>query len=359
MHQPQDAATERRQLGGEGQHSEPSTGRLAPGASQEPPSAAAPLAIEAEDLTRRFGQSVAVEHLQLSVQRGEILGLVGPDGAGKTTTLRLLGALLNPSQGHVRVFGHDTVHEGRQIKRRIGYVAQRFSLYGDLSVVENILFFADLFAVPQVERGPRLERLLAFARLDEFRQRRAAHLSGGMQRKLALACVLIHTPDLILLDEPTTGVDPVSRREFWDILGELHLQGITLVISTPYMDEAEQCTRVGLMVQGRLLACDTPTRIKGRMVGELVALWPSDLRRAQAALADVPGLREVQLFGDQLRIVTDDADAAIAAISAALAARDVGVRDLRRTRVRMEEAFVSLIGQWSQERDGQPRRKEG
>jgi ABC-2 type transport system ATP-binding protein len=305
------------------------------------------LAIEARGLTRCFGAAVAVDHINVQVPHGEILGLVGPDGAGKTTTLRLLAALMNPTAGQARVLGYDTVRGAGQIKRRIGYVAQRFSLYGDLTVLENILFFADLFAVPRAERAPRAERLLSFARLGEFRHRRAALLSGGMQRKLALACVLIHTPELVLLDEPTTGVDPVSRREFWEILSELHLQGVTLALSTPYMDEAELCTRVGLMAEGRLIACDTPAQIKRMIHEELVALWPTDVRKAREALAGLPDLREVQMFGDQLRILVDDAEAAIPRIASILAIHGVGVRELRPTPARMEEAFVSLIGRWA------------
>jgi ABC-2 type transport system ATP-binding protein len=307
----------------------------------------APVVIETTGLTRRFGRTTAVEQLNLTVRQGEILGFVGPDGAGKTTTLRLLAAVLNPTRGHARVLGHDTVRGARQIKRHIGYVSQRFSLYGDLTVLENILFYADLFAVARSARPARLERLLQVARLSEFRQRRAANLSGGMQRKLALACVLIHTPDLVFLDEPTTGVDPVSRREFWDILGELHTQGITLVISTPYMDEAELCTRVGLMAQGQLLICEAPESIKGRVSGELLALWPSDARRAHEVLAALPGLREVQMVGDQLRILADDAAVALPLIRAALVAQGIVVRDLHPARVRMEEAYISIVGQWA------------
>ena len=299
--------------------------------------------IETAGLTRRFGAKVAVDGLDLTVRQGEILGVVGPDGAGKTTTLRLLAAVMKPSAGRVRVFGHDTVRGASQVKRRIGYVAQRFSLYDDLTVVENVEFYADLFGVPRAERQRRMERLLTMARLGEFRRRRAGRLSGGMKRKLALACILVHTPDLILLDEPTTGVDPVSRREFWDILVELHLQGITLVITTPYMDEAELSTRVGLMIEGRMAVCDTPANIRAMMQGEIVSLWPTDVRQAQSALAGAPGLGQVQMFGDQLRIRVQDSDAAIPRIRAHMEAHGIGVRDLRRARPRLEEVFISLM----------------
>lgn len=301
------------------------------------------LVIETENLTRAFKNVVAVDGLDSSVQRGEIFGLVGPDGAGKTTTIRLLAAIMEPTSGWAKVFGHDTVRQPEPIKRRIGYMAQRFNLYGDLSVWENLNFFADVFEVTGRVRRERVERLLRFARLTEFRDRRAAHLSGGMQKKLALACTLVHTPEIIFLDEPTTGVDPVSRREFWDILTELHLQGITLFVSTPYMDEAERCSRVGLMYQGRMVVCDTPERVKAMTKGELIALWPSDLHRAREVLARLGGVLEVQTFGDQLRVFAGDAEDVMARIESVLAGRGIEVLDVRRTQPRMEEAFISLI----------------
>ncbi|OQY26734.1 MAG: hypothetical protein B6243_13845, partial [Anaerolineaceae bacterium 4572_5.2] len=183
--------------------------------------------------------------LNLDVKQGEIFGLVGPDGAGKTTTIRMLVAIMLPTEGAASVTGYDTVKEAEAIKHRIGYMAQQFNLYSDLSVSENLNFFADIFAVRGKIRRERIDRLLNFARLTEFTDRRAGHLSGGMKKKLALACSLIHEPDILFLDEPTTGVDPVSRREFWDILANLHIQGVTILVSTPYMDEAERCSRVG------------------------------------------------------------------------------------------------------------------
>ena len=301
------------------------------------------LIIETENLTRVFKNVVAVNGLDLSVRQGEIFGLVGPDGAGKTTVIRLLAAIMDPSDGWARVFRHDTMRQPEPIKLRIGYMAQRFNLYGDLSVWENLNFFADVFEVTGKVRQERIERLLRFARLAEFRDRRAAHLSGGMQKKLALACTLIHTPEVIYLDEPTTGVDPVSRREFWEILTELHLQGITLVVSTPYMDEAERCSRVGLMYRGRMVVCDTPERIRGMVEGELIALRPSNLHRARKVLEELPGVLEMQTFGNQLRIFVRDAGAAIERVQAALAGQGIEVLDVRRTQPRMEEAFISLV----------------
>jgi ABC-2 type transport system ATP-binding protein len=303
--------------------------------------------IETQGLTRAFKTIVAVDGLTLQVEPGEIFGLLGPDGAGKTTTIRLLSAIMDPTGGWAKVAGFDTVTEPEPIKRRIGYMAQSFNLYGDLSVWENLNFFADVFEVTGAEREARIQRLLDFARLGEFRDRRAAQLSGGMQKKLALACTLIHTPEIIFLDEPTTGVDPVSRREFWDILTDLHLQGITLVVSTPYMDEAERCSRVGLIYQGRLVVCDTPEKVKAMTEGELIALWPSNVREAQEALTGLEGVLEIQTYGDQLRIFTHDTDGLMEQLRSVLTEKGIEVQDMRKTRPRMEEAFISLIRRYS------------
>jgi ABC-2 type transport system ATP-binding protein len=301
------------------------------------------LVIETKDLTRRFKQVTAVDRLNLEVTGGEIFGLVGPDGAGKTTTIRMLCAIMDPTEGRARVAGFDTVKESEAIKRRIGYMAQRFNLYGDLSVVENLSFFADVFQVRGSVRRERKERLLRFAGLTEFRKRRAAHLSGGMQKKLALACTLIHQPEIIFLDEPTTGVDPVSRREFWDILTELHLQGITIFVSTPYMDEAERCSRVALMYQGRIIVCDVPEQIKALVAGELLELRSTDLRHAAEVIDRLDGVLEIQTYGDLLHVFVDSAAGRQDAIRNALSTAGISVLGLRQTRPRMEEAFISLV----------------
>ncbi len=299
--------------------------------------------IHTEGLTRDFRRVRAVDHLDLQVARGEVFGLVGPDGAGKTTTLRLLAGLLNITEGRAQVLGYDLETQAEAVKPHIGYMAQQFSLYGDLSVAENLAFFADLYQVRGEERRERTERLLRFARLTEFRDRRADRLSGGMQKKLALACTLIHQPDLLLLDEPTTGVDPVSRREFWDILTELHLQGVTIVVSTPYMDEAERCQRVGLMYGGRLVRCDTPQAILRDLPGELVELQPDDWQSAVHALDGMDGVIEVQTYGNLLRVFLDDAERRLPQVQQALTENGIRLLNVRRAPPRMEEAFISLI----------------
>jgi len=300
-------------------------------------------AIETHKLTRLFKKVVAVDQLSLAISHGEIFGLVGPDGAGKTTTIRLLCAIMNPTSGSAKVAGFDTLKEAEQIKRRIGYMAQRFNLYGDLSVMENLNFFADIFAVSGEVRAERIAQLLAFARLTEFKDRRAAQLSGGMQKKLALACTLIHEPEILFLDEPTTGVDPVSRREFWDILSDLHLRGVTLFVSTPYMDEAERCSRVGLMFEGEMIVCDEPEKVKDLISGELIEIRPDDLRRARDIVAEMDGVLEIQTYGDLLHVFVDSVEKRLGEVESQLKGQGIVVSGLRQTRPRMEEAFISLI----------------
>jgi ABC-2 type transport system ATP-binding protein len=218
--------------------------------------------IETRGLTRRFGDLVAVDRLDLSVARGEIFGLVGPDGAGKTTTLRMLCGLMAASEGSATVAGHDVARETQAVKDRIGYMAQRFGLYGDLTVDENMAFYGDLFGIVGAEREELSARLLRMTRMEPFRSRQAGRLSGGMKQKLALMCTLLHRPEVLLLDEPTNGVDPVSRRVFWTILYQLLKDGITIFLTTAYLDEAERCNRVGLMHKGRLIRCETPDEMK-------------------------------------------------------------------------------------------------
>src|SRR6185369_5954100 len=218
--------------------------------------------IEIHDLTKRFGELTAVDHLNLTVARGEIFGLVGPDGAGKTTTVRMLCGLMDPSEGSARVAGHDVARESQSVKDQIGYMAQRFGLYGDLTVEENMVFYADLFDITGAERAELNQKLLRMTRMEPFRQRQAGRLSGGMKQKLALMCTLLHRPQILFLDEPTNGVDPVSRRDFWAILYQLLKDGITIFMTTAYLDEAERCHRVGLMHKGKLIRCSSPDVMK-------------------------------------------------------------------------------------------------
>jgi ABC-2 type transport system ATP-binding protein len=299
--------------------------------------------IETHALTRDFKRTRAVDSLDLAIPPGELFGLVGPDGAGKTTTLRLLAGLLDITSGSARVAGYDLAHQAEAIKSRIGYMAQQFSLYGELSVLENLSFFSELYDVEVTELQERTERLLAFAGLTEFKDRRAAHLSGGMQKKLALACTLIHHPEILLLDEPTTGVDPVSRREFWDILTDLYLEGTTVVVSTPYMDEADRCSRVGLMYAGRMVVCAEPQQIRAQIEGDLIEVRPHDWQVARALIETLPGVLEVQTYGDLLHVFVDSSSERLPEIEAALRERDLRYRGTRCVTARMEEAFISLI----------------
>jgi ABC-2 type transport system ATP-binding protein len=299
-------------------------------------------AVETRGLGRTFGDVEAVRSLDLLVGEGEMFGLVGPDGAGKTTTIRMLCGLLPPTSGRASVLGFDVVKDAGQLKSRIGYFSQKFSLYGDLTVDENIEFFAEIHLVRDF-RGRR-EELLEFTRLAPFRDRLAERLSGGMRQKLALACALIHTPRIIFLDEPTTGVDAVSRRDFWKILSSLLRSGITIVMTTPYMDEAERCSRIGLLGQGRLLAADTPQGIKRLMRGTVVEIVCPEIRRGFAVLKTVPGVREVQLFGDRLNAVVSDPDREIPLIEAALAAAGIPVLQRRALAPSLENVFISVTG---------------
>lgn len=299
--------------------------------------------IAAKDLSRDFKKTRAVNSLDLEVQSGELFGLVGPDGAGKTTALRLLAGLLYITEGSATVTGFDLKTESESIKPRVGYMAQEFNLYGELTVAENLRFFSELYDVDPTVIHERTERLLDFAGLNEFTSRRASHLSGGMKKKLALACTLIHEPPLLLLDEPTTGVDPISRREFWDILTELYLAGTTIVVSTPYMDEADRCSRVGLMYEGEMIVCDTPQNIRGQIEGDLIELKSADWRRAKEILRSMPGVIEIQTYGEALHILVDSQEKRLTMLERTLAENNVTYRGLRRAPIRMEEAFLSLI----------------
>jgi len=277
--------------------------------------------------------------------------IIGPRRAGKTTLTNVMDGVHKPSSGTVYLNGHriDTLPPYQVARAGLGRTFQVTRAFRRMTVLENLTFFADVFQVGRQEREERITRLLDFARLTRFKKRRAAHLSGGMQKKLALACTLIHAPEIIFLDEPTTGVDPVSRREFWDILTDLNLDGATIVVSTPYMDEADRCSQVGLMYAGRLVVCDTPQRIRAGLEGELIELQPDDWQTARDVIITLPGVLEVQTYGELLHVLVDAADERIPALEAALREHGLTLRNIRRATPRMEEAFISLIKRMEEE----------
>ncbi len=299
--------------------------------------------IQAQQLTKRFGKLDAVRGIDLDIAPGEIYGLIGPDGAGKTTTIRMLAGVMKPTRGGARVNGFDTSREAEQLRLEVGYMAQRFALYGDLSVLENIEFYADIFGVRGAERAPQIERSLRFARLEPFKDRNADVLSGGMKKKLGLACALIHRPKVLFLDEPTNGVDPISRREFWDILSDLHIRGVTIFVSTAYMDEAERCSRVGLMYQGKIISEGTPAALRQMTQGDLLAVQASNLQAAEEIIKPLEGVREVQIYGDRLHVFVDQSAARQPAIEAALRAGGIDGIQIRAAAPHLEEAFISLV----------------
>ena len=301
------------------------------------------MALRATGLRKEFGEVTAVDGVALEAARGEIFGLVGPDGAGKTTTIRMLCGVLLPTSGEAEVAGFDVRHQPEEVKRRIGYMPQRFSLYGDLTVAENLYFFANLYRVSKAERVRRERELMEFSRLGPFRDRLAQNLSGGMKQKLALACTLIHTPEVLFLDEPTTGVDPVSRRDFWRILYSLLREGVTLFISTPYMDEAERCNRVALMDKGRLLVTDRPKALKEQMHGELVEVVAEPQRAAREALGGRAEVLGVQLFGDRLHVWLTHAEAELPGVLEGLRTAGVTVTSARPVAPSLEDVFVSMV----------------
>ena len=299
-------------------------------------------AVRASKLTKLFGTTPAVDSLDLEIRKGELFGLVGPDGGGKTTILRLLAAIMKPSSGEAWVSGHSVIHEGERIKEKIGYMSQKFGLYEDLTVMENIMFYADLYAVPAGERPKRIERLLGFSNLTPFTGRLAGKLSGGMKQKLGLACALIHTPEVLFLDEPTNGVDPVSRRDFWRILYDLLKEEVTIVISTAYLDEAERCTRIGLIHKGRILMEDTPMEIKKSLGTTMVEVWTDDSRRAAELIRKGEGVEGVSIYGDRLHIALGNKDL-LDSIFQTLRKEGIMVKDHREILPSIEDVFISMV----------------
>ena len=306
------------------------------------------IAISAEGLVKKFrtpsGWITAVDGLSFQVRRGETFGLIGPDGAGKTTTTRLTLGLLSRTVGSSHILGLDPMQATYQVRERVGYIAQQFALPADLTVMENMRFFARVQGMSSAEQTKHIPELLAFAGLGNFASRLAGQLSGGMKKKLALACSLVHSPQVVLLDEPTLGVDPVSRREFWNLLGNLRAErGLTIFVCTPYMDEAERCNQIGLIYGGKIIANGTPARIKSMVNGELLELTPARFVPARDLLAALEGVLEVQTYGDKLHIFVDNASSRTAQIEAALEAQGIAHEGVRRIEIRMEEAFISLI----------------
>ena len=296
--------------------------------------------IKIDDLKKRFGDVLAVNGVTYSVAKGEMFGLVGPDGAGKTTTIRCLCGLLTPNEGNIQVLGSDIKKNKKEIQNKIGYLSQKFSLYGDLSIDENIEFFAKIHDVRNYDE--RRNQLLDFTRLTPFRKRIADKLSGGMKQKLALACSLIHKPEIIFLDEPTTGVDPVSRRDFWKILSDLQKDGITIFMSTPYLDEAERCNRVALMDKGKIISLDTPQNVKDSISKKVIEVVTSKARDAYTLVKEKSDF-EVQLFGDRINIIVDKFSEKSGGILSLLRENNIPIEDIRTIDPSLENVFINLI----------------
>ena len=308
--------------------------------------------IRAEHLTKRFDDLVAIDDLSLSIEEGEIFGLVGPDGAGKTTTMRLLTSIMDPDGGEAWVAGHHVVREAEAVKTDIGYMSQRFGLYADLTVMENLDFYADIYNVPHKGRDERVQRLLAFSNLTPFKRRLAGNLSGGMKQKLGLACTLIHTPRVLFLDEPTNGVDPVSRRDFWRILYQLLREKVTIFVSTAYLDEAERCNRLALIHQGRVLACGTPDEVKQLMRGTILEIRTAEPRQTAAVLRQrFPGA-SVGLFGDRVHFVHPGGNGDTEKVGRTLYDAGLPPPAVRTIPPTLEDVFVSVIGSGGEREKG-------
>ncbi|MEX2147576.1 MAG: ABC transporter ATP-binding protein [Candidatus Rokuibacteriota bacterium] len=317
------------------------------------PAAEAELAVVTRGLTKRFGAIVAVDHLDLRVRRGELYGFLGPNGAGKSTTLRMLCGILEPSEGDGHVLGIDLRTDPERVKSAIGYMSQRFSLYDDLTVDENLQFYSRVYMVPRAERAPRIDRMRRLADLVGRERQLAGHLSGGYRQRLALACALVHAPRLIFLDEPTAGVDPVSRRTFWALIRRLADEGTTILVTTHYMDEAELCDSLGFIYQGRLIASGSPATIKREMFARpVVELTAADVRAATEALADWDLIEEVVRVGGRLRLIVAPGGPGAAGVVAFLAARGIATGMAIEVEPSVEDLFVSFV---DRERKGRVR----
>jgi ABC-2 type transport system ATP-binding protein len=308
--------------------------------------------IAAQRLCKQFSTQkghAAVENLDLAIARGQLYGLVGPDGAGKTTTLRMLATVLEPSSGAAQVAGCDIRRESEKVRRRVGYMPQNFSLYPDLSVIENLNFFADINQMPASQKARRIAEMLAFTRLEPFQSRWAGNLSGGMKKKLALACALVHEPEVLLLDEPSTGVDPVSRRELWMILAHVVQNGVTVLVSTPYMDEAERCHQVGMLYQGRLLTSGSPEELERLLSFSIIEVKAKPRKAMRSIVEGTNNILEWRPVGDRLRLAVSNAPGQVQEVMAALDTRfrddALEVKIMRQARPTMEDVFVNLVDQ--------------
>ncbi|MCJ7630373.1 MAG: ABC transporter ATP-binding protein [Longimicrobiales bacterium] len=307
--------------------------------SEERPEAAVSLT----GLTRRFGDNLAVAGLTLDVRPGELFGIVGPDGAGKTTTLRMLAGVLPPSEGKGVIHGVDVATDPEGVKPYIAYMSQQFGLYTDLTVRENIDFYADLYRVPKIERPPRLERLFAFSNLGPFQDRLAGNLSGGMKQKLSLCCALIHHPKVLLLDEPTFGVDPISRRDLWLILHEMVEDGVTVMVSTSYLDEAERCDRVVLLHEGKVLAMDTPSALLDLLPGQVVSVKGPEPRKTRDLIRGMPGVVSTALFGNSVHAVLAEGGEALMRLAEALVVAGLAADKVEPVEPTLEDVFLHLV----------------
>ncbi len=307
------------------------------------------LAIKAENITKRYTRSknqTAITNLNLVVPRGTLYGLVGPDGAGKTTMLRILASVLRPSNGKVEVAGYPAQTQSEAIRKKIGYMPQNFSLYSDLSLIENLVFFADIFKVPNNKRKERIDAMLAFTHLSDFRDRRAGKLSGGMKKKLALACAMVHDPDILILDEPSTGVDPVSRRELWGILANVVRQGVTVLLSTPYMDEAERCHQVGMLYKGQFLVEGTPQDLIEHLPFQIIEVKAKPRKKMRQIIEATDSIEDWNPIGDRIRIAIprdDSRDKMLKYLNNQFKEHEMKLSILRASRRSLEDVFVYLL----------------
>ena len=301
------------------------------------------LAVRTSGLSKAFGREKAVASVSFEVQPGELFGLVGPDGAGKSTLLRMLAGVLRPTSGDAEILGASVVRDPERVKQDIAYMSQRFGLYSDLTVIENLDFYADLYEVPRAERAPRLERLFQFSNLKPFEDRLAGKLSGGMKQKLGLSCALIHEPRLLLLDEPTFGVDPISRRDLWLMVHEMVARGIAAVVSTAYLDEAERFDRLLLLHKGRVLDSGTPEELLRRVEGEILDLRATPLREARAVLSRHPAVLRVALFGDRLHVSVSSVVRDRAAVEEALQAEGIAIHEVAPIAPTLEDLFIEAV----------------